>query len=128
LFSLSFSSEDSARWANRRRKLLWLCLVPAIMAPGIDPATTTVRGTMLQDITGDRTGIVITGDRIGGTATGGTTAGTGIKNTAGMTRLGLRTEGVFSSPGPKEFGRFHSVARKHSPGFTLGDSPYPNYL
>jgi hypothetical protein len=79
LFWLSFSPADFARWANRRRKFRWLCLVPRIMVPDIDPAITTALGTMLPDITGDLTGIVITGDLIGGIGTGGATAGTGTK-------------------------------------------------
>ena len=58
------------------------------MALDIDPAITTVRDTMLRDITGDLTDTVITDDPIGGTDTGDTTAGTGIKSTAGITSLG----------------------------------------
>jgi len=49
------------------------------MAPDIGPAITTVRDTMLRDITGDRTGIDTTADRIGGTGIGGVTAGIGIE-------------------------------------------------
>ena len=49
------------------------------MALDIDPAITTVRDTMLRDITGDPTDIVTTVALIGGTGTGGTTAGIGIE-------------------------------------------------
>jgi hypothetical protein len=79
LFSLSFLSEDFARWANRKRKFRWLSLAPPITAPDIDPATTMDRDTMLRDITGDLTAIVTTGDLTGGTGIGGATAGIGIE-------------------------------------------------
>jgi hypothetical protein len=79
LFWLSCSPEDSAQWANPRRRFRWLSLVLRIMAPAIDPATITARGTMLRDITGDPADIVTTGDLIGGTDTGGITAGIGIE-------------------------------------------------